>query len=206
MNKTKLLKGECQHCGGRLEFPAEMAGLTADCPHCGQATELLLARPPEEQIVPRRTVVWAIIGIVILGLGLAGAIVALKRAERWAARQKRQVEAAPPAESTANDQTQSSSKTEEADRQNGFVVSAVELEKATGTSLVYAVGTVKNASDRKRFGVKVELDLFDTAGQKIGAATDYQQVMETNTTWRFKALVVNDKVVSAKVASIKEDQ
>src|SRR6266404_3328030 len=92
MNRTKFLKGECQHCAGRLEFPAEMAGLPADCPHCGQQTDLLLAVPPEEPTVPRRTIVWAVIGIVILGLGLIGALAALKRAERWAARQKRQVE------------------------------------------------------------------------------------------------------------------
>lgn len=107
-------------------------------------------------------------------------------------------------ESLVNDQTQSAPKTEE--EQNGFVVSAVELEKATGTSLVYAIGTVKNNTDHKKFGVKVQLDLFDKAGQKIGAATDYQQVMETNSTWRFKALVVDSKAASAKVTSIKEDQ
>src|SRR5579859_2852214 len=94
MNKTKFLKGECQHCQGHLEFPAELVGLPAECPHCGQQTELLLATPPEESSVPRAAMVWAIIGIVILGLGLGAALVALKRAERWAARQKRQAAAA----------------------------------------------------------------------------------------------------------------
>lgn len=183
-----------------------MAGLTADCPHCGQATELLLATPPEEPVVPRRTVVWAAIGIVILGLGLVGAIVALKRAERWAARQKRPAEASLQVESAVNDPIQNGPKTEEAESQNGFEVSTVELEQAAGTSLVYAVGTVKNTSDRKRFGVKVELDLFNMASERIGAATDYQQVMETNAVWHFKAMVVDRKATSAKLASIKEDQ
>ena len=95
---------------------------------------------------------------------------------------------------------------EDPQAQNGFVVSAVALEKAPGTSLVYAIGTVKNTSDHKRFGVKVELDLLDGDNQKAGTATDYQQVMETNSVWRFKALAVDPKATTAKVVAIKEDQ
>ena len=203
MNKTKFLKGECQHCQGHLEFPAELAGLTADCPHCGQQTDLLLAKPPEESTVPRAAMVWAVIGIVILGLGLAGALVALKRAERWAARQKRLAAAAAASETNLPMEAVIAA---DPQAQNGFVASAVELEKAPGTSLVYAVGTLKNTSDHKRFGVKIELDLLDSGQQKVGTATDYQQVLETNATWRFKALVVNSQATAAKVAAIKEDQ
>jgi hypothetical protein len=206
MNRTKFLKGECQHCAGHLEFPAEMAGLPTDCPHCGKQTELLLAARTDEPIIPRRTIVWAVIGIVILGLGLVGSLVALKRAERWAARQKRHAESAVAIEGSTNAQAEITPSTEEPQSQNSFLVSAVALEKAPGTSLIYAVGTVKNTSDHQRFGVKVELDLFDGNEQKVGTATDYQQVMETNTVWRFKALVVDSKATSAKVAAIKEDQ
>lgn len=72
--------------------------------------------------------------------------------------------------------------------------------------MVYAAGTVKNSSNRKRFGVKVELALLDRAGQKLGTATDYRQVLEPGGQWRFKALVVDSKAVSAKLESIKEDQ
>jgi len=183
-----------------------MAGLTADCPHCGQQTDLLLAAPPEEPTIPRRTIVWAVIGIVILGLGLIGALAALKRAERWAAWQKRHAESSVAVQGSSNPPADAAPSTEDPQSQNGFVVSAVALEKANGTSLVYATGTVQNTSDHKRFGVKVELDLFDSNGQKVGMATDYQQVMETNTVWRFKALVVDSKATSAKVAAIKEDQ
>jgi hypothetical protein len=182
-----------------------MAGLASDCPHCGQQTDLLLAAPPEEPTLPRRTIVWAVIGIVILVMGLIGAIAALKRAERWAARQKHQAESAAVVEGSSNPPV-GAAPLDDPQTQKGFVVSAVELEKAPGTSLVYAVGTLKNTSDHKRFGVKVELDLFDAGGQKMGTATDYQLVMETNTVWPFKALVVDAKATSAKVAAIKEDQ
>ena len=206
MNRTKFLKGECQHCGGRMEFPAEMAGLTAECPHCGQQTDLLLAAPPEEPTVPRRTIVWAVIGIVILTLGLVGALAALKRAERWAARQKRQDESVAAEQHSSNAPVDTPPPADDTQSQNGFVVSSVAFERAPGTSLVYACGTLRNTSDRKRFGVKVELDLFDPNEQKVGAATDYQQSIETNSVWKFKALVVNAKATSAKVATIKEDQ
>src|SRR5215831_18602359 len=119
MNKTKFLKGECQHCGGRLEFPAEMAGLTAECPHCGQQTDLLLAAPPEEPTIPRRTVVWAIIGIVILVMGLVGALAALKRAERWAARQKRQAESSFEVQGSSSPLMEAASPKEDPQAQNG---------------------------------------------------------------------------------------
>jgi len=93
MNKTKSLKGECQHCGRRLDFPAEHIGLSAECPYCHEQTELLLARPPEEPALPRRVLVWTGVAVLVLVLGLAGALAALKRAQRWADRQRPQVTA-----------------------------------------------------------------------------------------------------------------
>lgn len=206
MNRTKFLKGECQHCGGHLEFPAEMAGLPADCPHCGQQTDLLLAPPPQEPTVPRRTIIWAVIGMVILGLGLVGALAALKRAERWATRQKQRSQATLPVGQDSQTPAEPIPPAENAQNQNGFVVSPVTLERAPGSSLVYAVGTLKNTSDHKRFGVKVELDLLDANEQKVGTATDYQPAMETNAAWHFKALVVDSNAAAAKLAAIKEDQ
>jgi len=65
---------------------------------------------------------------------------------------------------------------------------------------------LKNNTDRKRFGVKVELELLDAADQNVGTATDYQAVMEPEAEWRYQALVVASKAKSARIASIKEDQ
>jgi len=89
--------------------------------------------------------------------------------------------------------------------QNDFAVSEIMLDKAAGTSLVYGVGTVRNAANRQRFGVKIQLALFDVSGQKVGTATEYRQVLEPNAEWHFKALVVDSKAVSAKLEWIKED-
>src|SRR3954465_6292282 len=91
MSATKYLKGECTHCGGHLEFPAEAAGMTANCPHCGQQTELLLERPKDEGGIPKRIIIWTVIAVLVLGGGFGAAIYALKRAQSWAERKKQAI-------------------------------------------------------------------------------------------------------------------
>ena len=86
--RTKYLEGQCQHCHGRLEFPAETIGLVSACPHCGRQTELMLATPPEEPSLPRRAILWIAAAVLILVLGLAGSLVALNRAQKWASQRK----------------------------------------------------------------------------------------------------------------------
>lgn len=83
---TKSLNGPCAACGGQIEFPAEAVGTTVDCPLCGRPTELLLATPPPERIVPVRTIIYTIITILILVAGLFAALLAVKRAERMMGR------------------------------------------------------------------------------------------------------------------------
>lgn len=205
MNRTKYLKGPCSHCRSNIEFPVELVGTTIDCPHCGKPTELLLAVPPQEPSVPRKAIVWTGIAVLILVLGVVGSLVALKRAQRWAARQKAAAAlASAPAPATAAPTNLVPPEPTPA-AQSDFQASAVSLEKDPGSSLVYARGTLKNATDRQRFGVKVELDLLDTNGNKVGTAKDYAQVIEPNAEWSFKALVVASKAASAKLASIKEE-
>jgi hypothetical protein len=202
---TKYLKGECQQCGGQLEFPALAVGTVIDCPHCGQPTELLLAAPPVESAVPRKAIVWTLVAVLILGLGVIGSLAALKRAQKWAALQK---QAAPSQASGGATNSHSGTNVETLDpaAQAGFRASEARLQQTPGSSLVYAVGTITNRAARQRFGMKVELDLFDAAGQKVGSAKDYQGVLEPKGEWHFKALVVESKAASAKIASVREDQ
>ncbi|HWX22351.1 MAG TPA: FxLYD domain-containing protein [Candidatus Binatia bacterium] len=205
MTSTKYLKGECQHCGGHIEFPAEMAGMPSQCPHCGQQTDLLLATPPEEPSMTRRAMLWTVSAVLILGLGLGASLIALKKAQRLV-RQKEiesNVQTPNTKHQTPNTKAEVSGGEEV---QNGFMVSPITLEKTAGSSLVYAVGTVKNTTDRQRFGVRVELELLDGEGNKVGTAKDYQQVMEAGAEWQCKALVVESKAASAKLAGIKEEQ
>ncbi len=83
MRATKPLRGQCQHCQLPLQFPADLVGTMADCPHCHRQTELMLAAPPQPQqsFLARRSIVYAVVALVILLFGLAAALVALKRAQ-----------------------------------------------------------------------------------------------------------------------------
>jgi len=84
-------------------------------------------------------------------------------------------------------------------------VGPVQLEKAKVGSLVYAIGTVTNASEFQRFGVQIELDLFAKNGKKLGVTKDYKDVIEPNREWQFHALIPDPRTSSAKVSSLKED-
>lgn len=87
-------------------------------------------------------------------------------------------------------------------------VANVKIEATKGSSLVYVVGTVRNNSEHQRFGVRVEFDLFDRAGNKIATppSSDYKQIMEPREEWTFRAIVLDPKATAAKLAKIKEDE
>jgi hypothetical protein len=201
MKQTKFLKGECQHCHGHIEFPVESAGLTTDCPHCGKQTDLLLALPKDEPTIPRATIVYTAIAVIILGAGLAGAMIALKMAERKVGHKKTESVVDAP-------MTPTNAVADPADpiAQAGFQVGPITIEKTKGSSLIYAIGTLSNPAERQRFGVKLQFDLFDDAGQKVGTAKDYQSVIEPKGDWKFRALVVTSKATSAKISSITEEK
>jgi len=204
MSKTKYLKGACQHCGGHLEYQADHIGLVVPCPHCHQETELSLLQPPDEPALPLRTLVWTAVALVILGLGLVVAVVALKRAQNWAATRRYHAVATSKAPVPTDPEPDTAATNSPA--QADLSASSVTLETTPGSTLVYAVGTVQNSSSRQRFGVKVELDLLDTSGEKIGTATDYRQLLDPGAQWKFKALVLAPKAASARISSIREDQ
>ncbi len=196
MMKIKNLRGECQRCGGTIEFHAEHVGTTADCPHCDQPTELLLAQPPEEGS-PLRTkaiVFTLIVAVIVIG-GLVGSSVALKRAKRLRAEQE---------QFSAKTATPTPAAPLDTSARNGFQVSPVSLGKGQGSSIIYATGSISNMTSRQRFGVKVELELLNATGVKVGVASDYQSVMEAGAEWKYRALVVEKKAVAVKVAAVNE--
>lgn len=196
MSQIKNLRGQCQHCGGLIEFHAESAGATADCPHCNQSTELLLETPViEDSPVGTKMITFIVIVVLILTAGIIGASVALKRAKRMRAEQEQLADKSILPKAPADPFGQ-----------NGFRVSPVTLDIGNGSALIYAVGNIVNTSPRQRFGVKVELELFDELGAKVGVASDYQKVIEPGAEWRFRALVVDKKVATAKIFTVTESK
>ena len=235
MSEPDYLKCRCQSCGNAIEFPASGLGLTTACPHCGQSTVLATEptapaptspslRPPAKKPLPSFENPTAsptpksrskLLLILILVAIVAGAVVALLTARNRPTSSK-------PAEvsGTKNNPTATSSATDVkppdiapitpsttpapksiADLKTGSII----IEKAKGSSLIYAVGVLRNDSSQQRFGVNIELELTDARGNKVGTAKDYRAVLEPRQEWRFRALVLDSKAVAATVSSIREE-
>jgi len=203
MSDAEYLKCACQKCGGHIEFPAAGVGQTINCPRCGAPTILVapladVSRLPEKiPVKSGQKISAAFVSIaLILILILAGLI--LFRAKLFPA-------AAPPAVQPIVVAVPTNAVPKKVfTRLDDFNVGAVKLKKTDGSSLVYAVGTIANDSDRQRFGVRVTLDLLDADGNKI--ASDYISVIEPHKNWQFKALLTESKVFQAKPAYIEEEK
>jgi hypothetical protein len=196
VSATKSILGECEHCGGHLEFPAEAAGSDSACPHCGQSTALRVSSGGTATRAPVKTIVFIALAVVILAGGLVGAVVALKRAKRMAAQQKSGEPLVPKSGGHYPNPF--------ADQQ--FFASSVTLETTPGTSMVRAVGTVKNLAQKRRFSVRIEIELLDSAGNKLESTKDYTPTLEPGATWPFKPLVLPKAAVAARVIAITEDR
>jgi hypothetical protein len=207
MSKSIFVKGECRHCGGHLEFPADAAGETIACPHCGQPTELVAPVLSNKINPSRRT--WLVVAVAVLvGLsGLAAVLLLMKENGRAVAAA---TQTAPAAQTNASNLSATSSVAQTRppaeERTNDFAISAIKLDKTPGSSLVYVTGKIRNLTTRQRFGVKIEFALFDTNTAAVGKATDYQPVLEPNGEWHFKALVMESKAASARLNAIVEDR
>ncbi|MEO7300779.1 MAG: FxLYD domain-containing protein [Verrucomicrobiota bacterium] len=220
MPSESFLKCPCIHCGGHIEFPTSGIGRSISCPHCGQQTDLVQAVEHLEVPTSRpetKTPIFAItLGIgVLLCAVVAGILLAIKQPEPTPQRLE-----VPPPKIQANDSSPKPSPVKRRKKAakvskataaavpgvdwNGLKASAVTVENSGGR-LIYAVGTIRNESDRQRFAVNVSLDLYDAQEKKIGAATDYTPVIEPKKEWNFKALITDPKAVRAEITGIKEN-
>ncbi|MBI5802389.1 MAG: hypothetical protein HZA92_16895 [Verrucomicrobia bacterium] len=78
------LKCTCEHCGGRIEYPAEAVGANAPCPHCQRETPLKLDGGDDSDIVTvgggkARLVLGTIVACVIAVAVLAAAGIWVKK-------------------------------------------------------------------------------------------------------------------------------
>ncbi|MDB6121746.1 MAG: hypothetical protein JWQ71_739 [Pedosphaera sp.] len=207
MNNSPDLIGPCQHCGNGVEFPETAAGSIALCPHCGQQTTLSAqSRLPGQSDTSRSRSMWIVLCIVAFVLAAGAGIFVLKHKKPAPTPQPL---AAQPSETISNPPTVATQQVAQVaakpqKSESDFKVSDIKLEKTKGSSLVYAVGTLKNDSEFQRFGVRIEIDLADRKGTNVGKASDYIAVLEPHQTWPFHALITDPKAFTAKVASIKE--
>lgn len=207
MSNNNFVKGECRQCGGHLEFPANAAGETIECPHCGRPTALVAFVSPNKTNASRRKWLAAAVVAVVVSTGVTAAFFWVQKAGRGAISETQSAPAALTNTSAVPATTRvAPAEVTDEEHTNDFAISPIKLEKTAGSSLVYVTGRIRNLTSRQRFGVKVEFDLFDTNGLPVGKATDYQAVLEPDGEWRFKALVMDSKAVAARFNSILEDQ
>lgn len=200
MSNNNFIKGECQQCAGHLEFAADAVGETIVCPHCGQPTALAASISTNKT----NTFRWlraVVAGSLSVGLMLLVAMLFLR---------KHPAPAAIPAKpatvvATVKPATISGPAADEI-RTNDFAISSIQLTRTTASSLIYAIGKIRNLSDHQRFGVKVEVELLDADQHSLGRTQDYHALLEPGATWQFKALVLASKAVSARLNAIAEDR
>jgi hypothetical protein len=206
MSEDNYLTCSCKECGNHIEFPESAAGTTVACPHCGQWTELLTEEAPKAS--SRTGVKSGVIGVI----GCAVAAAAVGGYFFWQHHQAATNQPAPPLPvKVVTPPTNVPPKVVPAVPEikqkspDDLKAGPVQLDKTKGSSLVYAVGTVTNDSEFQRFGVRIELELFNSNGKQLGTAKDYKDVIEPHREWHFHALIPDSKAASAKVSSIKED-
>lgn len=210
MKDGYYLKCSCKHCGGHIEFPATGEGATVNCPHCGQPTRLLLDEPTAKPPVRSGAMAGTVAAVICLfAVGMAAFYF-------WHSKKSPEPVPAPLKIATAHTNppatpppVQNSERPATPKRKKSasdLKVSEVKLEKTKGSSLVYAVGTVTNDSDYQRFGVKVELDVFDAGGKKVGKTQDYIGILEPRRDWQFRALILESHAATAKVSTLKEEE
>jgi len=209
MSNPEFAKCACRHCGGHIEFATAAAGQTVPCPHCDQPTLLAVTVARGGAGLSRRK--WVAIGAALFLGAVPALLLVLQKPNRNGSSLPIPAPTAssapastpavvPPAPVAGPPPPQPEKVT------NDFAIMPFKLEKTPGSSLVYIIGTVRNTSDRQRFGIKVEFGLFDTNDSAIGSATDYQSVLDPHAEWRFKALAMASKTASARFRSIAEDQ
>jgi len=196
MSTDNFEKGECRACGGHLEFPAEAVGETIECPHCGKPTALAAGAAPNKAGASQRR-----LPVILVLFGAAGIMAGF-----FLMKKPITVSVAPTAGAIPTSIAPVTVVAPDETRTNDFAVSAIRLEKTPGSSLVYATGKIRNQGDNRRFGVRVEINLFDKNDQPVGLAKDYQPLIEPGAEWHFKAMVMESKAVSARLNFIREDQ
>ena len=196
MSNNNFVKGACRHCAGHLEFPADGAGEFIECPHCGQSTELTALVVAGQNQKLRQ---FFLAAVAVAMFAVAG-IWFLKHKPNPSAMVRM------PSAPAMTNNSLATGKASGYERTNEFAISAIKLQKTPGSSLVYVTGKVRNVSDRRRFGVKIELGLSDSHDNSIGKAKDYQPLMEPGSEWNFKAMVLETNAAAARLNSILEDQ
>ena len=204
---------EEQATDGSAETASTDTGPSAIAPITkGEAAEPPAIKEVSSPAVPRQgRLVWVSLVVLAAALVTAGLIYKTRPPRRPASSEERarsapKISSAPIASNLTAVPPNASPAVKVPKSPNDLKVGAIALEKSKGSSLVYAVGILRNDSEYQRFGVTIELALSDARGNKAGTAKDYRAVIDPHQEWRFRALVLDSKAVSAQVERIREEE
>ena len=86
-----------------------------------------------------------------------------------------------------------------------FTVLDFKFERATTNSSGTVSGVVQNNSSRARRHVRVEIDLLNGRGEKLWQTTAHTPEISPRGTWTFRALVVDNAVITGRVARVRSE-
>ncbi len=78
----------------------------------------------------------------------------------------------------------------------------LEEEGSDPFKMKYIVGTIKNNTSKKTSYVQVVFNLYDEDNNVIGSAMDNINHIESDGTWKFKAMILEDEFDSFKFESV----
>src|SRR5580658_4980727 len=133
MSSSDFVKGECRHCSGHLEFPAEAIGSTILCPHCKQTTELVATIPPPKT-GGNRSLGPVLMVVCLVIAGLAGGYFYWQKAGLGGS------SATSPAPTPTNSTAPTANSVPSRLVTNNFAILPFKLLKTEGSSLVYVTG------------------------------------------------------------------
>ena len=83
-------------------------------------------------------------------------------------------------------------------------VKIISFERATANNPGAVVGAVENRAAQRRQGVRVEIELLNARGEPLWSTSAFAPVIEPNTSWSFRASVVDPNAVTGRVAQVQE--
>jgi len=195
MSDKNFLKCACPGCGVHISFPPDRAGELVDCPHCGTKTGLVATEAGSAS--QRARIKSNVIATILLFLILVAIGAGYYRFKTWQPDQPATV-VLPAITNVFIPKT-----FQDFDE---FKVGKITLKKSDLGGLVYAVGVVKNDTNRQRFGVRITLELHDAKDASLGSTSDYLAVLEPHREWQFRALLTDPRAVSTVLTRIEEQK
>jgi ssDNA-binding Zn-finger/Zn-ribbon topoisomerase 1 len=87
----------------------------------------------------------------------------------------------------------------------GLIAGKFFVEQKRGSDLIIAVGEIQNDSEKVHRGLRVDVDLFNRSGVRVGTVSDYMTELAPHQNWHFLSQVQNTNACVARLAQITEN-